>query len=108
MKGTNLGELEELVMLTVAMLYDDAYGVAIQNSIKEKCNRSISISTVHAVLIRLDEKGYVSSRYDGSSPERGGRRKHIFRVTVAGQKALSQTRSMRNDIWDSIPKIAFE
>lgn len=108
MKGTNLGELEELVMLTVAMLYDDAYGVAIQKSIKEKCNRSISISTVHAVLYRLDEKGFVTSRYDGSSPERGGRRKHLFRVTVAGQKALEQTRSMRNDIWDAIPKVAFE
>ncbi len=108
MKGTNLGELEELIMLTVAMLFDDAYGVAIQNTIKEKSGRSISISTVHAVLYRLSDKGYVTSRYDGATAERGGRRKHLFRVTVAGQKALSQARSLRNDMWDAIPKIAFE
>jgi len=108
MKGTNLGELEELIMLTVAMLFDDAYGIAIQNSIKEKSSRSISISTVHAVLSRLSEKGYVSSRYDGATPERGGRRKHLFRVTVEGQKALEEARSLRNGLWDAIPKIAFE
>ncbi len=108
MKGTNLGELEELIMLTVALLYDEAYGIAIQRTIKEKCNRSISISTVHAVLYRLDEKGYVTSRYDGATPARGGRRKHLFRVTTAGQKVLSQARDMRNELWDAIPKIAFE
>ena len=108
MKGTNLGELEEIVLLVVANLYDNAYGILIKSELEEKCNRSISISTVHAVLYRLDEKGYVTSRYDGSSPERGGRRKHLFRVTVAGQKALEQTRAMRNDIWDAIPKVAFE
>ncbi len=108
MKGTNLGELEELIMLTVASLYDDAYGVAIQKTIKEKSERSISISTVHAVLYRLTEKGYMSSRYDGATPERGGRRKHLFRVTVAGQRVLQQARELRNGMWDSIPEMAFE
>lgn len=108
MKGTNLGELEELIMLTVAMLFDDAYGVAIQDTIKEKSNRTISISTVHSVLYRLADKGYVSSRYDGATSERGGRRKHLFRVTVAGQKALEQSRLLRNNMWNAIPKVAFE
>lgn len=108
MKGTNLGELEELIMLTVAMLYDEAYGVAIQKTVKEKCNRSISISTVHAALARLDEKGYVKSRYDGATSERGGRRKHLFQVTASGQKALSQAKDQRNEMWDSIPEIAFK
>ena len=56
MKGTNLGELEELILLTVAMLYDNAYAIAIRNEIKEKCNRSITISTVHAALIRLEKR----------------------------------------------------
>ena len=108
MKGTNLGELEELVLLIVASLYDDAYGNAIQKAIHEQCNRSISISTVHAVLLRLEKKGYLTSRYGGETPARGGRRKHLFTVTRAGQHVLSQARSLRNSLWDSIPKIAFE
>lgn len=107
MKGTQLGELEELILLTVAALYDDAYGIAIMNEITERANRSISISTVHAVLKRLEEKGFMSSRYDGATPERGGRRKHLFRVTAAGEKALQHSRRLRNGLWDQIPKIAF-
>ena len=107
MKGTNIGELEELVMLSVAILYDDAYGVAIQREIESRCGRSITISTVHAVLSRLEEKGFVNSRYDGATPERGGRRKHLFRLTVAGQKVLEEAKVLRNTMWDAIPKIVF-
>lgn len=107
MKGTQLGELEELVLLTVAALYDDAYGIAIMNEIKERAKRSISISTVHAVLKRLEDKGFMSSRYDGATPERGGRRKHLFRVTASGEKALKNSREIRNELWDQIPKVAF-
>ena len=84
MKGTNLGELEELVMLSVGILYDDAYGLAIQKEIKERCKRSITISTVHSVTSRLEEKVYLSARYDGATPERGGRRKRLFRLTTTG------------------------
>lgn len=108
MKGTNLGELEELIMLTVALLYDEAYGVAIQKEIKTRCNRTITISTVHAALARLQSKGYVDSRYSGATPERGGRRKHLFQVTKAGQSVLQQVKEQRNAIWDAIPEMAFD
>jgi len=107
MKGSNLGELEELIMLNVALLYDEAYGVAIMKEIKNRCNRSISISTVHAALSRLQEKGFVTSRYGGESTARGGRRKHLFRVTMKGQKVLEEVRAQRNTIWDDIPSVAF-
>ena len=107
MKGSNLGELEELILLTVALLYDEAYGVAIMKEIKNRCNRSISISTVHAALARLQEKGFVDSRYGGESAQRGGRRKHLFRVTSAGQKSLEEARDQRNNIWEDIPSMAF-
>ncbi len=108
MKGTNIGELEELIMLTVALIYDEAYGVAIQNEIKSRCNRSISISTVHATLARLEKKGLVESRYDGATSSRGGRRKHIFRLTKSGQELLLLVKQQRDSIWDAIPGIAFE
>jgi PadR family transcriptional regulator, regulatory protein PadR len=105
-KGTNLGELEELIMLSVGILYDDAYGIAIQNEIKERCNRSITISTVHSVLGRLEEKEFITARYGGATPERGGRRKRLFTLTASGEVAISKMREMRNDMWNSIPKIA--
>ena len=108
MRGTYLGELEELIMLHIALLYDEAYGVAIMKEIKRRCNRAITISTVHAVLTRLQEKGFVTSRYAGESTERGGRRKHLFRLSISGQKALKEVRSQRNNIWDDIPSIAFD
>lgn len=105
MKGTNIGELEELIMLVVALLYDDAYGYAIQKEIKERCDRSITISTVHASLARLEKKGYVNSRYAGATSSRGGRRKHLFRLTQAGEKVLIQTKQQRDSIWAAIPQM---
>lgn len=108
MKGTNIGELEELVLLSVALLFDDAYGIAVMQEIKERSKRHISISSIHAVLNRLEKKGYLSSRYDGAIPERGGRRKHLYRVTKSGQKVLAHVRDIRNEMWGSIPKMAFD
>lgn len=108
MKGSNLGELEELVLLSVGILYDDAYGLAIQSEIKERCNRSVTISSVHSVLGRLEEKGFLSARYDGATPERGGRRKRLFTLTATGQNAINETKQLRNDMWSAIPKIAFK
>lgn len=107
MKGTQLGELEEIILLTVAALYDDAYGVAVMKAVEESTGRSITISTVHSVLKRLHEKGYCESRYDGATKERGGRRKHLFRVTAAGEQALQSSRDIRNGLWSAIPEIAF-
>lgn len=108
MKGTNIGELEEIILLIVANLFDNAYGIAIKNEVEDKCQRSITISTVHNVLQRLQEKGFLESRYSDPTPERGGKRKLLFRVTRSGQSVLSQSREMRESLWSSIPKVAFE
>ena len=107
MKGTNLGELEELVLLVVAVLYDNAYGVSIQNELLARCDRDVTLSTIHVALHRLEEKGYLDSRMDGATNERGGRRKLLFRVTRSGQKALSKAYEMRNELFHAIPKTAF-
>lgn len=107
MKGTNLGELEELILLIVGVLYDDAYGVSIQSELMERCNREATLSTIHVALHRLEEKGFLESRFDGATNERGGRRKLLFRVTKSGQKTLANARTMRNELWRLIPKTAF-
>lgn len=108
MKGTNLGELEEIVLLIVANLFDNAYGILIKKEIEEKCNRKITISTVHNVLQRLGEKGYLESRYSDPTPERGGKRKLLFKVTASGQTAMETSKEMRDRLWSGIPKVAFE
>ncbi|MEM7110447.1 MAG: helix-turn-helix transcriptional regulator [Bacteroidota bacterium] len=108
MKGTNLGELEEIVLLVVANLYDTAYGVAIKLEIEDKCQRKITISTVHNVLQRLQEKDFLDSRYSEPTKERGGKRKLLFRVTKSGQQALAHSKNMRESLWNGIPELAFD
>jgi len=101
-----LGELEELVLLMVALLNKDAYGVSITEELKKQASRELSISAVHAVLHRLEEKGFVKSRMGGSSEERGGRRKRLFSITAYGRQSLEELRDTRNTIWDMITKIS--
>ena len=54
----------------------------------------------------LEEKGYLKARYDGATPERGGRRKRLFTLTASGQNAIAKMREMREDMWRAIPKVA--
>ena len=107
MKRTNLGELEEIVLLIVASLSDNAYGVLIQEELERQCERKISISSIHNVVQRLQEKGYLDSRYSDPSPERGGKRKLLFRITASGQKAMEGAKSLRDKLWGNIPAVAF-
>jgi PadR family transcriptional regulator PadR len=107
MKGTNLGEFEELILLIVGVLFDNAYGVAIQDELEQRCDRKVTLSTIHVALHRLEEKGYLESRFDGATHERGGRRKLLFRMTSFGQKSLATAREMRNELWHAIPQTAF-
>ncbi len=107
MKGTHLGELEELILLTVGALYDEAYGVGVMDEISEQTGRKLNISAVHSVLKRLEEKGFVKSRMGGATNERGGRRKRYFTLTFLGKKALDESMQLRNQLYNQIPKVAF-
>jgi len=108
MKGTYLGEFEELVLLAVGILFDDAYGLAIVDELEKKTGRSIMISSVHKVLVRLEDKGYIKSHMGGATSVRGGRDKRLYTLTQAGKKVLSQSRELRNSMWKEIPKIVWE
>jgi PadR family transcriptional regulator, regulatory protein PadR len=99
-----LGEFEELVLLTVAALGDEAYGVSIQQDIEARCNRSISIGALHATIARLEEKGFLKSWLGGATPERGGRSKRYYELTPAGKKILSETKNLRDTLW-SVSKL---
>ncbi len=78
MKGINLGEFEELVLLTVGALHEQAYGVSVMDEIKGETGRNVNISAIHTALKRLEEKGFVESQMGGATNVRGGRRKRSF------------------------------
>jgi len=108
MKRNNIGELEELVLLTVGILYPEAYGVAVMDEIEKQAGRSLNISAVHSVLTRLEEKGYLKSKMSDPTEERGGRRKRIFLLTAAGKRALEEANELRTQLFNQIPKMALQ
>jgi DNA-binding PadR family transcriptional regulator len=103
MKGTNLGEFEELVLLTIAALLNDAYSVAICDELEKTTGRSAKLGVVHAVLNRLEEKGLVKSRLGEATSTRGGKRKRFYEITNAGKAALIKSKELRDELWRRIP-----
>lgn len=98
-----LGEFEELVLLVVAVLQDSAYGLSVTQMIEKDLKRPINMSSVHTCLYRLEEKGYVTSKLDGATDKRGGRRKRLFLITAEGKFALEEVRNQRQFLWSKIP-----
>jgi PadR family transcriptional regulator, regulatory protein PadR len=107
MKNYSLGEFEELVLLMVAALHDEAYGVAILENLEEKLNKKVNISAVHVALKRIEDKGFVKSRFGGITEDRGGRRKKFYVITALGKKVLDAQYELRTSIYKEIPKISF-
>ncbi len=107
MKGTHLGEFEELVLLTVGILHGEAYGISVMDEIATHTGRKVSVSTIHATLSRLEKKGFIESYTGGSSPTRGGRSKRLYRINFAGQRALEKVRNQREHLWSMMPKLSF-
>ncbi|MBO9611392.1 MAG: helix-turn-helix transcriptional regulator [Dyadobacter sp.] len=97
-----LGEFEELVLLAVTVIATGAYGVAIAEELRQRANRTISLSAVHIALYRLEEKGYVTSEMGGATLSRGGRRKRLFTVTAAGRQILAEIQQVRSQFWNEI------
>jgi PadR family transcriptional regulator, regulatory protein PadR len=108
MKGNNIGELEELVLLTVGILYPDAYGVAVMDELERQAERRLNISAIHAVLTRLEEKGMLKSSMSAPTEARGGRRKRIFILTATGKRALEEAHELRTNLFNQIPKVALQ
>ena len=108
MSQYHLGEFEEVVLLTVAVLYNEAYGVAIIEEMEKRLGRQVSIGALQTVLRRLENKGLLSSAFGEATKIRGGKRKRYFKLTPKGQEILSQTKDQRLSMWKAIPKIAFK
>lgn len=107
-KGKFLGELDELVLLTIAVLHDEgAYGYAVVKEIKDKVGRTVSLSAVHTVLYRLQERGLVRSELGGASSSRGGRSKRLFYVSQLGKQSIVDIREQRDKYWQELGGLSF-
>lgn len=108
MEKEHIGELEELILLLIVMLKEDAYGFAIRKALKEQANRTVTIGAVHGTVNRLEKKGFVESDMTGATEVRGGRRKRVFSVTASGKKALQRSRDIKVNLWMQIPEFAIK
>ncbi len=93
-KGENLGEFEQLVLLALIRLEENAYGMTIRQVIQARTDRRVPIGQVYAALERLEAKGYLASRVADPEPIRGGRSKKLYALTNDGETALALARRM--------------
>lgn len=107
MRDHSLGEFQELVLLVVAALHEEAYGVAILKYIEKETDKKMNISAIHVALKRMEEKGFVNSAYGGITKSRGGRRKKYYTITAFGKQVLDRQFSLRSRIYHRIPKLNF-
>lgn len=108
MKGTYLGEFEELVLLAVCSLQDHAYGNTIKDEIERCADRKLNLSAIHASLYRLEEKGFLRSEKGEPTQERGGKRKKYFFITPFGVHALKAAEAVRQELRSTIPQITWQ
>ncbi len=104
MKITKLGEFEELVLLTVAALRNDAYGVEIKRELEDRLKEKLSVGSIQSALKRMEEKGFLTSAFGEATQKRGGKRKRIYTTTAYAHKVLAEIKEVRAGLWKSIPK----
>jgi len=102
---TFLSEFEEIVLLAVARLRDEAYGVPIRQTVAEKTGKDVAIGSVYVTLERLEKKGFVTSRLGEKTAERGGRAKRYFKIEGAGIEALNEMEWMRRRLREGVPAL---
>jgi DNA-binding PadR family transcriptional regulator len=102
MRDHYLGEFEQIVLLAVHRLGDDAYGVPIRREIEKRGGRNVTVGALYSTLDRLEAKGYVSSWFADPTAERGGRSRRYFRVEPAGAEALARAKEMLQRMWKGV------
>ncbi|MFC1556028.1 PadR family transcriptional regulator [candidate division KSB1 bacterium] len=103
-----LSKQEELILLAVWRLQDDAYGIKIRDYLNDVTGQKMSIGGIYVPLDRLVRKGYLDTYQGKPTPERGGMSKRFFSVTKSGAAALEQTKSVRDALWEDLPNLKFK
>ena len=102
MTHQGLGEFEQLVLLAIAQLRGEAYGVPIVEEIERRTGRSVARAAVYVTLRRLEEKGFVSSWMGAPTPERGGKGRRCVQLEAAGARALREARHAAERMWQGL------
>lgn len=108
MKGSFLGEFEEVVLLAVCVLGEEAYANLVRDAVEKHTQRKINLSAIHSALYRMERKGFLQSALAEASPRRGGKRKRYFQVSKSGQAALNEARRIRESFWQLLPGYQLE
>jgi PadR family transcriptional regulator, regulatory protein PadR len=108
MKKIQLGEFEEVVLLTVGVLHGNAYGVTIKDEIEQRLHREVTVGALQITLRRLETKGFLKSKAGESNDSRRGRPKLFFEITAYGKKALEYTKASRDELWNALPKLVLK
>ncbi len=95
---------EELILLSILNLQDEAYLIAIQKHLSQALGKKESLTSVHLPLSRLDQYGYIESRFSEATAIRGGRRKKIYSLTKDGFEALFAYKKVSDDLWENLSK----
>lgn len=101
-KQEHLGEFEQLTLLAVLRLGDEAYGARIRDELRERAGREASVSSIYITLTRLEAKGMVASWMGEPTQIRGGKARRHFRVEPAGMMALGQARERLMAMWEGV------
>jgi PadR family transcriptional regulator, regulatory protein PadR len=94
-----LGEFEQMVLLAIAHLQGEAYGIPIVEEIERRTGRNVARAAVYITLRRLEEKGFVSSWMSDPTPERGGKGRRYAKLEPAGAQALREARQVAERMW---------
>ena len=106
MSESRLGEFEEIILLLVGILADEAYAYKIEEEFTEQTKKSSTIGAIHSTLNRLENKGFLDSFMGEPSARRGGRRKRIYKITALGQRVLNESRELKLSLWNQFPGFA--
>ena len=98
----HLGEFEQIVLLAILRLGDEAYGVPIRQEIERRTGRALTVGALYRTLDRLEDKGLVSSAFSDPRPERGGRSKRYFEVRAPGLRSLRASREALAAMWEGL------
>ena len=108
MKETRLGDFEEVILLLVGILGEQAYAFKIAEEFESQTGRAASIGSVHSTMDRLSTKGFLTSEMGQPSSNRGGRRKRIYTITASGQFALKNSKEFKVSLWGQYPALSFD
>lgn len=106
MKETRIGDFEEVMLLLVGILGEEAYAFNISEEFETQTSRPVSVGAVHSALNRLEGKGFLTSAMGKPTADRGGRRKRVYTLTAYGKRVLKESRDFRVSLWEQYPAFA--